>query len=113
MKFCPFISKCPFCGVSMLSDALLNPYTYFAPFFFRSVPKTLSPLLPWLSEDIPQLCTGVDATQCLIFLPSLTANIQNCMDLPVVPAAQHHDEELNYIEKIPPKLSFVSPHYLS
>ncbi|XP_064645229.1 uncharacterized protein LOC135498753 [Lineus longissimus] len=74
----------------------------------RNVPQTLHPLIPWLTEGLPLHWTGMDSSDCLMFIPSLQRHQD---DLPVVPAPHGLTDELPYKEIILPKETWNPKKY--
>ncbi|XP_022108421.1 uncharacterized protein LOC110988839 isoform X2 [Acanthaster planci] len=69
----------------------------------RTIPEGIAQLRPWLTEDVPVDWCGVDASSCLIFLPSLCQQLD---DLPIVPPIQHSEDVLPHTVIPPPPKPF-------
>ncbi|XP_077864104.1 uncharacterized protein LOC144349428 [Saccoglossus kowalevskii] len=60
----------------------------------KDIPKGISMLAPYLTENIPPEWCGVDPASCLVFLPSLLCYIDD--DLPLVPPIQQSSDTIPY-----------------
>ncbi len=72
------------------------------------MPNTLNVMRPWLTPVISTDCTGIDSSDCYIFLPSLL-RVDDIESLPVVPpVASDPESELQYTSVIVPEEKPVS-----
>lgn len=63
--------------------------------YYRSVPVTLEPLLPWLQRDIPEEILGVNPQNCLVFLTPV-----DWSQVTEVPEPVGEDEDLPFMKDV-------------